>query len=534
MNSERKDLRIRRAIISVSDKTGIVEMARFLNSNGVEIISTGGTKQVLKEAGIRVVPVSSFTGAPEILEGRVKTLHPKIAAGILFRREVAEDQQQLDSLDFKAIDLVIVNLYPFVETVASGAGEEEIIENIDIGGPTLIRAAAKNFSSVTVLVDPSQYASFKASFEAEEGILPLELRRRYAAEAYSMIHDYDKAISDYFEQFARPAAKPSAAESATAGQLPGGINLALKQRAELRYGENPHQAAALYDIVGNSELSLAEAEQLAGKELSYNNYVDLDACLGMVLDFDEPFAAVIKHTNPCGAAVATTLADAYRQALAADPLSAFGSIIGLNRIVDLETAQLLHETQFIECILAPDFEEDALALLRKKKQRRLLRLPQIGKKLPQKFWLKAIHGGYLYQGSDDKQVQAEDLTVVTRVAPTAEQIKSMLFGFRLIKHVKSNAIVIMNDTALVGTGCGQTSRVDAVENAVKKAGSRAQGATLASDAFFPMPDGIEAAAAAGVKAIIQPGGSKRDQDAIAAADKAGIAMVTTGTRHFRH
>jgi phosphoribosylaminoimidazolecarboxamide formyltransferase/IMP cyclohydrolase len=347
-----------------------------------------------------------------------------------------------------------------------------------------------------------------------------------------MIHDYDEAISDYFSQLGE--AKQAKPESEAAVSLPGTINLSLRQRSALRYGENPHQQAALYDIDGGTELSLAEAEQLSGKELSYNNYVDLDACLGMILDFDDPFATVIKHTNPCGAAIAPTLAQAYQQALAADPMSAFGSIVGLNRKVDMETARLLHETKFIECILAPDYEEEAVALMRKKKQRRLLRLPQLGSKTQQRFWLKAIHGGYLYQSGDNKTVVETDLKVVTKAKPTEEQIMSLLFGFQMIKHVKSNAIIIMNGTALVGTGCGQTSRVDAVENAVKKAGVRAKGATLASDAFFPMPDGIEAAAAAGVKAIIQPGGSKRDEDAIAAADEAGIAMVVTGIRHFRH
>ncbi|MBK7091571.1 MAG: bifunctional phosphoribosylaminoimidazolecarboxamide formyltransferase/IMP cyclohydrolase [bacterium] len=520
---------MKRALISVSDKRGIVELAKFLQDEGIEIISTGGTKQALKDAGIKVVPVSSFTGAPEILDGRVKTLHPKIAAGILFRREVEEDREQLDSLDYKPIDLVIVNLYPFSQTVASGKPEADIIENIDIGGPTLIRAAAKNFSSVAVLVDPNQYEGFVKDYKATGGALSPELRRSYAGAVFKMISEYDAAISGYF---AGSAAAKTSNESAS--EFPSEINLHLKKNADLRYGENPHQAAAIYQTIGDTTLSIADAEQLAGKELSYNNYVDLDSVLGMVLDFAEPFACVVKHTNPCGAASAATLIEAYRAAHDADPMSAFGSIIGLNRKVDMATAQLLHETQFVECVLAPDYDADALALLEKKKQRRLLRLPAIGKIAPASRWLRAVHGGFLYQSADRHTVTEAELSIVTKVKPTAEQIKSLLFGFQLIKHIKSNAIAILNGTTMVGMGCGQTSRVDAVENAVKKAGARAKGGVLASDAFFPMPDGVEAAVAAGVKSIIQPGGSKKDDEAIAAADKAGISMVMTGIRHFRH
>ena len=524
-NHEEKVTRIRRALISVSDKRGIVELAKCLEDEGVEIISTGGTKQALKDAGIKVVPVSSFTGAPEILDGRVKTLHPKIAAGILFKRGQPDHQKEIDEQDYKAIDLVVVNLYPFVETVAKGSSEEEIIENIDIGGPTLIRAAAKNFESVTVLVAPAQYNEFMTEFKSHDGTLSLATRRRLAGEAYSLIHRYDEAISGYFATFG---------ESSLNEEFPKTINLSLTKVSGLRYGENPHQAAALYRNQQDRTLSLVEAEQLAGKELSYNNYVDLDSVLGMLVDFEQPFACIVKHTNPCGAACATRLSDAYREALASDPMSAYGSIIGLNRKVDPETAKLLHETEFVECILAPDFDDAAIELLKKKKLRRLLRLPGIGTLPTTAHLFKSIQGGFLYQSADKHTVNESDLKTVTKVKPTPQQIKSLLFGFQLVKHVKSNAIVIVDDTKLVGFGCGQTSRVDAVENAIKKAGERAQGATLASDAFFPMPDGVEAAARAGVKAIIQPGGSKRDEDAIAAADKAGITMVFTGIRHFKH
>ncbi|MGB5105260.1 MAG: bifunctional phosphoribosylaminoimidazolecarboxamide formyltransferase/IMP cyclohydrolase [Candidatus Zixiibacteriota bacterium] len=520
---------MKRALISVSNKHGILELAKFLQDEGIEIISTGGTKQALKDAGLKVVPVSSFTGAPEILEGRVKTLHPKIAAGILFRREAPADREQLDSLDYKPIDLVVVNLYPFAQTVASGKSEEEIIENIDIGGPTLIRAAAKNFSSVAVLSDPAQYADFMKAYKASGGALEPELLRSYAAAAFRLTSEYEAAINGYFG-----GPKSTGSAKAESSEFPAEFSIHLKKNAELRYGENPHQVAALYQNFDDKSLSLADAEQLAGKELSYNNYVDLDSVLGMILDFEDPFACVVKHTNPCGAATAATLAEAYRAAHDADPMSAYGSIIGLSRKVDLTTAQLLHETQFVECVLAPDYDADALALLEKKKQRRLLKLPTIGKIAPGSHWLRAVHGGFLSQSADRHKVRESELQVVTKAAPTPAQIKSMLFGFQLVKHVKSNAIVIISGTSLVGLGCGQTSRVDAVENAVKKAGARAQGAVLASDAFFPMPDGVEAAVAAGVKAIIQPGGSKKDDEAIAAADKAGIAMVVTGIRHFKH
>jgi phosphoribosylaminoimidazolecarboxamide formyltransferase / IMP cyclohydrolase len=524
-SNDKKTNRIKRALFSVSDKTGIVELARFLADEGVEIISTGGTKQALKDAGIRVVPVSSFTGAPEILDGRVKTLHPKIAAGILYRRDLPGHQEELDAQDYKAIDLVVVNLYPFAQTVARGGTADEIIENIDIGGPTMIRAAAKNFDAVTVLVQPSQYHPFIAEFKSTDGALTLDSRRQYAADAYRLIYEYDKAITEYFD-------RELVAESA--GDFPPAVSLNLVKVAGLRYGENPHQSAALYRNLGDQSLSLVDAEQLAGKELSYNNYVDLDSVLGMIVDFDSPFACIVKHTNPCGAACADNLADAYRDALASDPMSAYGSIIGLNRRVDMSTAQLLHDTEFVECILAPDFEPDALALLQKKKQRRLLRLPQIGRIGTADRVFRSVFGGFLLQSADKQTMGESDLKVVTRIAPTVDQFKALRYGFRLVKHVKSNAIIIIDGTKLVGFGCGQTSRVDAVEQAVKKAGDRARGAVLASDAFFPMADGVEAAAAAGIAAIVQPGGSKRDEDAISAANNAGVAMVFTGMRHFRH
>ena len=517
---------MKRALISVSDKRGIEELARFLVEHEYEIISTGGTKTTLKDADIPVTPIADFTGQPEILEGRVKTLHPKVAAGILFRRNVAEDLHTMDAQGYVSIDIVVVNLYPFAQTVASGKPEADIIENIDIGGPTLVRAAAKNAEWVTILTDPSQYSQFMREYD--NGI-SIEFRHKCRKAAFKLVKEYDIAIDEYFSGNGSGASGPSPSVS-----LPETLHIDLRKKSALRYGENPHQFAALYRTADDTTLSLVDAEQLAGKELSYNNYLDLDSVLGMILDFDQPFATISKHTNPCGAAVADRLAHAYSAAYEADPLSAYGSIIGVNRVVDLFTAQLIHTTEFVECILAPDFEPDALALLSKKKQRRLLRLPAIGSVAPGSHWLRAIHGGFLYQSADRHTIGENDLTVVTEVKPTAEQIRSLLFAFRLVKHVKSNAIIVVRDTHLVGHGAGQTSRVDSVDIAVKKAGDRAKGAVLASDAFFPMADGVEAAAAAGVTAIIQPGGSKKDDECIAAANAAGIAMVFTGIRHFKH
>jgi phosphoribosylaminoimidazolecarboxamide formyltransferase/IMP cyclohydrolase len=388
----------------------------------------------------------------------------------------------------------------------------------------LIRAAAKNLDGVAVLVDPSQYQAFLAELKEKQSI-SLQTRRLLAKQAFERVQRYDAAIADYFAQ---TSATEGAAETSER------LQVSLTRVSDLRYGENPHQQAALYRDDNCKSISLVDAKQLAGKALSYNNYSDLDAVLGMILDFDEPFTCVVKHANPCGAATATTLSQAYADALASDPMSAFGSIIGLNRPVDMETAMLLHETQFVECIIAPGYDPEALAKMKKKKARRLLELPQMEDAALPEWELKAIRGGFLLQSTDRHTVVENELQIVTKVAPTAEQIKSLLFGFQLVKHVKSNAILIAQDTRMVGFGCGQTSRVDAVENAVKKAGDRAAGGALASDAFFPMPDGVEAAARAGIKAIIQPGGSKRDEDAIKAADDAGIAMVMTGIRHFRH
>jgi phosphoribosylaminoimidazolecarboxamide formyltransferase/IMP cyclohydrolase len=520
------NMKIKRALISVSDKTGVTDLAAKLAELGIEIISTGGTLRKLKEAGIQAISVSTFTGSPEVLDGRVKTLHPKIHGGILYLRDNSKHEEQLAQLESKGIDLVVVNLYPFKQTLAKkSATEADKIENIDIGGPTLIRAAAKNFSFVTVVTDPADYAELMAELDSKKGETTLEFRRRCAGKAFSLTADYDTAIAGFFASM----------EAGTSGEYPMHLNLTYRFESGLRYGENPHQKAALYADDTYMGPTLLKAKILSGKELSYNNYNDLNACLDMLLDFSEPFACVLKHANPCGAAVADTLTGAYKRAYESDPLSAYGSIIGLNKEVDIETAKELHETFFVECILAPAFTDEALKLLKKKKNRRLLVLPQITQGRPQNgIVYRFIAGGMLMQSADDKITTEADLKVVTKREPTREEIKDLLFAWTMVKHTKSNAIVLVKDRATVGIGMGQTSRVDAGALAVKRAGERARGAVMASDAFFPMPDGVEVGTEAGVTAIIQPGGSKGDEQAIEAADKAGAAMVFTGIRHFKH
>jgi len=522
-------IKIRRALISVFDKTGLVDLARALMKYDVEILSTGGTLAAMKKEGIQAVSVSTFTGAPEILGGRVKTLHPKIHAGILARRENKDDDEEMTRQEYKPIDMVVVNLYPFEKTVAdSNATDTEIIEKIDIGGPTMIRSAAKNFDGVAAVTDPSDYAAIIAELEVNDGALSLEFRRKLAGKVFARTNSYDRAISDYFSTAGDAGDKADE-------QMPSNLNMSFTMQSSLRYGENPHQVGAFYRDESFTGPTLARAQVLAGKELSYNNISDLDACLDMLLDFEEPFAAVLKHANPCGAAVGETIADAYRDALASDPLSAFGSIIGLNRHVDMAAAELLHKTHFVECIIAPSYDEEALAMMKKKKARRILALPEIAKGRPkgEKVY-KFVRGGVLCQTADDYDAPVTELKVVSKRQPTEPEMKSLLFACKIVKHTKSNAIVIVKDMATVGIGMGQTSRVDSSALAVKRAGDRTKGAVLASDAFFPMPDGVEVATDVGVTAIIQPGGSKGDEQAIEAADKAGAAMVFTGVRHFKH
>jgi phosphoribosylaminoimidazolecarboxamide formyltransferase/IMP cyclohydrolase len=521
--------KIKRALLSVSDKSGIVELAKELEAMGIQLISTGGTMKALRDADIHVISVSAFTGSPEVMDGRVKTLHPKIHGALLYRRDNPKDVEELAALESRSIDLVVVNLYPFRETVAKkGATHDEIIENIDIGGPSMLRSAAKNYAAVTVITDPADYPTLVQQLKDNKGMTSPEFRQQCAAKVFSLTATYDGAISTYFQSTA-PGDESSDFVSRRQ------ISLSYVHRDRLRYGENPHQQASVYADEAFTGPTLLHGEILAGKELSYNNYGDLDACLDMLLDFEEPFACVLKHANPCGAAVGNTLAEAYRRAYESDPLSAFGSIIGLNREVDLECATLLHETEFVECMLAPSFTEDALKLLKKKKARRILTLSEIAKGRPKgEIYHKFIRGGLLVQTADDHILDPKDLTTVTKREPTDKELQDLLFGWKVVKHTKSNAIVLAKDGATVGIGMGQTSRVDSGFMAVKRAGERAKGAVMASDAFFPMADGIEVATNAGVTAIIQPGGSKGDEDAIAAADKAGAAMVFTGIRHFKH
>ncbi|MFH2037636.1 MAG: bifunctional phosphoribosylaminoimidazolecarboxamide formyltransferase/IMP cyclohydrolase [Candidatus Zixiibacteriota bacterium] len=525
-------IKIRRALISVYNKENLVKLAEVLRKYEIEILSTGGTLATLKKAGVQAVSVSTFTGAPEILGGRVKTLHPKVHAGILFRRGNEADEAEMKHQEYKPIDMVVVNLYPFEETVANPQStDSHIIENIDIGGPTMIRAAAKNFDGVAVVTNPSSYDRLIDELEKNEGGLSLEFRRELAGLAFENTYKYDTAIARYFKS----GKKEVEVEEPFVDELPEKLNFSFIKKSPMRYGENPHQKAAFYEAPEYNGPTLARAEILAGKSLSYNNISDLDAVLDMLLDFDEPFACVFKHANPCGAAIGKTIGEAYQAAHDSDPLSAFGSIIGLNRNVDLEAAERLHKTHFVECIIAPSYDADALDLMIKKKARRILALPEIAKRRPVgEFVTKYVRGGVLYQTADDIQVTKTSLTSPTVRKASPEEIQSLLFAWKVVKHTKSNAIVIVKDTATVGIGMGQTSRVDSSALAVKRAGKRAKGAVLASDAFFPMPDGVEVALEAGVKAIIQPGGSKGDPDVIEAVDKAGASMVFTGIRHFKH
>ncbi len=518
--------KIKRALISVSDKKGLVELAAELDRLDIEIVSTGGTLKQLRDAGVHAVSITSFTGSPEVMDGRVKTLHPKVHGALLFRRDNPKDVEELDQLDSKPIDLVIVNLYPFRQTVARpDAQDQEIIENIDIGGPSMLRSAAKNHADVTVIVDPSDYATLIDELRAHDGATTFEFRRRCAGKVFTLTAEYETAIASYFLH-----GKPAQSE-----MFPPDMNLRYRRASGLRYGENPHQEAALYTDPGFQYPSLLKAQVLSGKELSYNNYGDLDACLDLLLEFDEPFACILKHANPCGAAIGKTLADAYKKAYDSDPLSAFGSIIGVNCEIDKDAADLIHETEFVECILAPGFAEGVLDRLKKKKTRRILLLPElIGRRGSDEKVYKHIRGGLLVQSADNHVLDPKELKVATKRAPTPKELTDLLFAWKIVKHTKSNAIVLARDGGTVGIGMGQTSRVDSGFLAVKRAGARAAGAVMASDAFFPMPDGVEVATNAGVTAIIQPGGSKGDDEAIAAADKAGAAMVMTGVRHFKH
>ncbi|MGQ9366549.1 bifunctional phosphoribosylaminoimidazolecarboxamide formyltransferase/IMP cyclohydrolase [Azospirillum sp. ST 5-10] len=520
-------VRIARALISVSDKTGLVALGQALAARGVEILSTGGSAQRLAEAGVPVKEVSAHTGFPEIMDGRVKTLHPRIHGGILARRD--DHAEAMAAHDIPGIDLVVVNLYPFEATVAKGASYDDCVENVDIGGPAMIRAAAKNHDFVAVVTDPADYEALLAELERTDGGTTLALRRTLAQRAYARTAAYDAAISQWL-----------------AGQLgetfPPRHTLSGALAQTLRYGENPHQQAAFY-VTGAARPGVATAIQLQGKELSYNNLNDTDAAFELVAEFERPAVAIIKHANPCGVAEGDSLVDAYRLALRCDPVSAFGGIIALNRPLDADTAAEVAKL-FAEVVIAPDADDAARAVLASKKNLRVLLTKDMPDPAEPGMMVKQLSGGFLLQNRDAGRVAAADLKVVTKRAPTDRELADLLFAFRVAKHVKSNAIVYAKDGATAGIGAGQMSRVDSARIAAIKAAEAAtaaglaepltRGSVVASDAFFPFADGLLAAAEAGVTAVIQPGGSIRDGEVIAAADEKGLAMVFTGMRHFRH
>jgi phosphoribosylaminoimidazolecarboxamide formyltransferase/IMP cyclohydrolase len=524
---------IERALISVYDKTGIVPFARALASLGIEIISTGGTARLLREAAVAVREISDLTGWPEMLSGRVKTLHPKVHGGILFQRGKAEDRKQVAENGIVAIDLVVVNLYPFSATAAKpGVTAEELIENIDIGGPALMRSAAKNCESVAVVTDPADYPIILQELKPRVD-LTYNRRIKLAIKAFALTSRYDAQITAELQRAAfDPGGKLFLSERPL---FPDDLMIALeRQDLPLRYGENPHQLAQLYAPAGRPVTGLAGAKRLQGKELSYNNLVDLDAAWRLVTEFRRPAVAIVKHNNPCGAAEQDSLREAYRKALACDPVSAFGGVLAFNRTVDTATAEEMAKL-FLECIVAPGYEPAALEKFASKKNLRLLEMPR--EEAPEELEIKRISGGVLVQEADRRELSDAELRVATERAPSDAERRALLFAWKVCKHVKSNAIVFAREGQTVGVGAGQMSRVDSVRIAVMKAAQAnvsLAGSVLASDAFFPFPDGVEEAGKAGATAVIQPGGSVRDAEVIAAANQRGMAMIFTGVRHFRH
>jgi len=522
----------RLALLSTSDKTGLVELAQQLvNTYGFTLISSGGTATTLQQAGLPVTKVSDYTGSPEILGGRVKTLHPRIHGGILARRTLAADSQDLRDNDIQAIELVVVNLYPFEDTIAqqqrTGTRDSEValaeaVEQIDIGGPTMIRAAAKNYAHVTVLCAPDQYGSYVQTLEQGNGETSLAFRQACALQVFERMEAYDGAIATHLHQ------------SITSSERPTQLSITGTAKQTLRYGENPHQNAVWYQA-DKTPAGWAAAQQLQGKELSYNNLVDLEAARRVIAEFaqaeTQPTVAILKHNNPCGVAQGETLLQAYKKALAADSVSAFGGIVAMNRAIDSETAQVLTKN-FLECIVAPECLPEAAAILQAKSNLRVLVLPDL--ESGPLVTVKAIAGGWLAQAADETLTPPSDWQLVTQAQPTEAQLAELLFAWKVVKHVKSNAIVVTKEHTTLGVGAGQMNRVGSVNIALQQAGAQAQGATLASDGFFPFDDSVRTAAAAGIKAIIQPGGSIRDKDSIQAADELGLVMVLTGTRHFLH
>ncbi len=513
---------IRRALISVSDKTGIIELAEALEELGIEIISTGGTYKAISEAGVGVTNISDVTGFPECLDGRVKTLHPNIHAGILAVRSKTEHMSRLEELGVEPIDMVIINLYPFKQTVLKeGVSLEEAVENIDIGGPTILRAAAKNYQDVVVVVDPADYGTVLDEIKSNVEVSK-ETKFRLAWKVFEHTSHYDTLIAGYLR------------EKAGGEQFPPTFSVTFEKAQEMRYGENPHQKAAFYKEVGSKKGMLPDAKQLHGKELSFNNINDANGALELFKEFDDPTVVAVKHTNPCGVGSASTIYEAYMKAYECDPISIFGGIVAANREIDERTAKEINKI-FVEIIVAPAYTAGALEVLKSKKNVRVLELKDIQSKYtPGMLDYKKVGGGLLVQEVNNELLDPAEIRVVTKAQPDQKQMDDLIFAWKTVKHVKSNAIVIARNKQTIGIGPGQVNRVWATQSAVERSGERARGAVLASDAFFPFADNIEAAAKAGVTAIIQPGGSLKDQDSIDACNKYGIAMVFTGIRHFKH
>jgi phosphoribosylaminoimidazolecarboxamide formyltransferase/IMP cyclohydrolase len=519
--------RIQRAILSVTDKTGLADFARRLAKMGVELVSTGGTAKLLRDAGIKVSDISDLTGFPEMLDGRVKTLHPKVHGGILHMRSKPEHVAAVTEHGIQPIDMVVVNLYAFEKTADKpGVEFEEIIENLDIGGPSMVRSAAKNFQDVAIVTSPSDYDAIASEMESSGGSLSLATKWRLAQKAFATTAAYDSAIASTLERIGAPD-DHGKFEFGSGGNFPETLRLSFRKAFDLRYGENPHQKAALYsDGTGKG---IANGKQLQGKELSYNNIVDLQAAWDLAQEFEEPVCAIIKHTNPCGTAVATTLVEAYKRALECDPVSAFGGVIGVNRPIDRDTATEMAKL-FVEAIAASKFDDAAREIFAAKKNLRLLEVAP----LEQKWVLKNVSGGVLLQDNDMRPLTESDLKVVSERKPTEQEMRDLLFAWKVCKHVKSNAILYARNGQSTGVGAGQMSRVDSAKIGAMKSVLGIKGSVAASDAFFPFPDGVEEIAKAGATAIIQPGGSVRDQEVIDTANRLGLAMVLTGVRHFRH
>lgn len=508
---------IGRALISVSNKQGVVELAKGLSELGVEIISTGGTAKALADAGVEVISITQITDFPEMLEGRVKTLHPNIHGGILADRSKPAHMKALQEMNIKPIDLAVINLYPFVETIKKpDVTEAEAIENIDIGGPAMIRASAKNFNSVAIVTDPNDYESLLGELRANGNTVSLQARRKYAEKAFSHTAEYDGAISKYL--------------TGGVASYADAIHLTLRKVADLRYGENPHQKGAIYRDTAAGTNSLLSARQLHGRELSYNNVLDLEAAWLLANEWDDPACVIIKHNNPCGVALKNDQLDAYLAAFESDPVSAFGGVMAFNTTVEKRTIDAM-KGHFVEAIIAPDFEHEALDILKQKKDIRLMKL---SRDAYDPMVIRNVSGGALVQDADIERDPSDLLKIATSKKPSDKELKDMEFAVIVGKHVKSNSIVLVNNMATVGIGAGQMSRLDSAFVAVRKAGDKAKGAVLASDAFFPFPDALEACIEAGISGAAQPGGSMRDDEVIAVAEKAGISMVLTGRRHFRH